>query len=92
MFNPWNIVEPGLVYFNVVWVNEADYEPIALARHLPPPRLGRSCVMYVEYSLDLAVRSSPLTVAPAISIIPISVQTSHLSDAQGITRTAIRVF
>ena len=31
LFNPWDIVEPGLVYFNVVWVNEADYEHIALA-------------------------------------------------------------
>ena len=31
LFNPWDIVEPGQVYFNVVWVNEADYEHIALA-------------------------------------------------------------
>src|SRR5437667_57436 len=25
LFNPWDIVEPGLVYFNVVWVNDADF-------------------------------------------------------------------
>jgi hypothetical protein len=31
LFNPWDIVEPGQVYFNVVWVSEADYEHIALA-------------------------------------------------------------
>jgi hypothetical protein len=31
LFNQWDIVEPGEVYFNVVWVSEADYEHIALA-------------------------------------------------------------
>jgi hypothetical protein len=30
LFNQWDIVEPGQVYFNVVWVSEADYEHIAL--------------------------------------------------------------
>ena len=33
LFNPWDIVEPGLVYFNVVWVNEADYGQLVL---VPP--------------------------------------------------------
>lgn len=31
LFNQWDIVEPGAVYFKVVWVSEADYEHIALA-------------------------------------------------------------
>lgn len=31
LFNEWDIVEPGAVYFKVVWVSEADYEHIALA-------------------------------------------------------------
>ena len=30
LFNQWDIVEPGHVYFNVVWVSEAGYEHIAL--------------------------------------------------------------
>jgi hypothetical protein len=28
-FNPWDIVEPGQVYFNVVWVSEAGFKNLS---------------------------------------------------------------
>ena len=33
-FDPTDIVEPGDVYFNLVWIGESEFEKLTPSRHL----------------------------------------------------------